>query len=303
MNMKRVIVTGATSFIGAHLTESLIRRGYYVYAIIRPNSRNRFRLSAVSNLDIVELDMGEYANIPFFVKEADYFYHLAWDGVRSPKRDNVMIQQKNYECSVTTFNVANELKCKRFIGIGSQAEYGKMKGDVTETYPCMPVTEYGKAKLKTYTKLSGLAERCGMEFVWTRIFSLYGEYDDQGTLIMSCIEKMKNNENVPLTACTQKWDYLHVEDAVNALILLIEKQGVAGIYNIASGENRELKCYVEELKILLNSNSILEYGAIPYNSRRVVSFEPVVERLRNIGWKPMISFSEGINTLIKNRNK
>ena len=301
--MKRVIVTGATSFIGAHLTERLISQGYYVYAIIRPNSSNRFRLPTDKNLSIVELDMEEYSSIPLWVREAEYFYHLAWDGVRPPKRDDEIVQQKNYECSVTALNVANKVKCKRFIGIGSQAEYGEMNGEITEDYPCMPVTEYGKAKLKTFRQLDMLAQRYGIELVWARVFSLYGEYDYQGTLIMSCIEKMKNNENIPLTTCTQKWDYLYVKDAVSALVLLLERPDVAGIYNIASGKNRELRSYVEEIKKLLDSDSFLEFGALSNTFKKVVSFEPVVEKLRNIGWEPLVSFSEGIKLLHKDGNK
>lgn len=300
--MKKVIVTGATSFIGVHLVERLIAQGYYIIAIIRPDSIHRNRISVNKNMDIIELEMGDYARIPDIVSEAEAFFHLAWDGVRSPKRDDASVQKRNYECSVTAINVASKLKCKRFIGIGSQAEYGEMDGIITETYPCMPVTEYGKAKFKTYTELSKFADSAGIDFVWARIFSLYGQYDDPGTLIMSCIVKMQKNERVKLTACTQKWDYLYVGDAVNALVLLIEKPDVEGIYNIASGEHRVLKDYVEEIKALLHSDSILEYGAIPYVATRVTGFEPNVEKLRKLGWKPLISFSDGINTLCKNGN-
>lgn len=301
--MKRVIVTGATSFIGVHLVGSLIERGYYVYALIRPDSRNKSRLPIDKHLNIVELEMDEYSSIPSFIKEAEYFYHLAWDGVRSIKRDNVIIQQNNYRCSLTLINVARKMNCKRFIGIGSQAEYGELNGEITENYPCKPVTEYGKAKLKTYTELAQIAESNRIEFVWARLFSVYGEYDYQGSLIMSCIEKMRNNENVLLTACNQKWDYLHVKDAVSALIMLLEKPDVSGIYNIASGENRELKSYVEEIKEIIGAESVLEYGAISNQARKMINLKPNVEKLRNIGWNPSISFSEGIKMLCRNGNK
>lgn len=297
--MKKIVVTGATSFIGIHLIEQLLAKEYYVYAIVRRNSKNLYRLIPKPNLNIIELDMEEYSDIPSFIKEAECFCHLAWDGVRMPQRDNREIQQRNYWCSVEAMKAAKKIRCQRFIGIGSQAEYGKMTGKITEEYPCNPNTEYGKAKLETKNTLEELSKRLNIEFVWVRVFSLYGKYDYKGSLIMSCIDKMKKNDKIELTQCIQMWDYLHVYDAARAIIALIEHMEPAEIYNIASGDSKELKAYVEDMRHWLKSKSVVEYGAIPYVDNNIVNFEPSVDKLKkDTGWIPKIDFQDGINMLI-----
>lgn len=190
--------------------------------------------------------MGDYDKLVKCIGRADAFIHLAWEGARVPHRDNAEMQQKNYECAITAMNSAKQLGCRVFLGSGSQAEYGKMEGDVTELSPCNPTTEYGKKKLLACAELSKIANNCGIRFVWTRIFSIYGKYDYSGTLIMSAIQKMKNNEPIEMTACTQLWDYLHVEDAAKAIVTLIENDNASGIYNIASGVKKPLRVFVEE---------------------------------------------------------
>lgn len=280
--MKSVVLTGATSFIGVHLIQELLKKNYKIYAIVRPNSANLNRLPENDHIHVVELDMTQYDALPQYIEKADCFYHLAWEGARVPHRDNAQLQRKNYECAVMAMRAARRLSCRTFLGTGSQAEYGKMTGPVDESYPCAPVTEYGKEKLHAYESLQQMAKESGIKFIWARIFSLYGKYDYNRTLIMSCMERMKRNEPIPLTACTQLWDYLHVEDAARLLVLLAEHEKAEGIFNIASGNVRPLKSFVLEMKKVLNSSSELRFGAIPYATGGMVDLIPVIQKLKSI---------------------
>ncbi|MFQ9799052.1 MAG: NAD-dependent epimerase/dehydratase family protein [Clostridia bacterium] len=117
-----------------------------------------------------------------------------------------------------------------------------------------------KEKLHACETLADMAKQYDMKFIWTRIFSVYGKYDDPGTLIMSSIEKMKRNESIQVTACTQLWDYLYVEDAARAMVKFAEVDCENGIYNVASGNIRPLKEYVEEIRDVIGSESLIEYG-------------------------------------------
>ena len=281
-NMKRILVTGATSFIGINLVNKLLNNGCKVYAVIRPNSNNISRLSKHKNLYIIEKKLEDLVSLQKDLEEKiDVFYHLAWDGTRAPYRDDAKIQGSNYDAAVKAFKLSIELGCKKFIGVGSQAEYGKTSGLITESYPTFPLTEYGKAKLKSYTTISEKAAENKIEFIWARIFSVYGKYDYDKTLIMSALKKMKVNDNLPLTLGTQNWNYLYVDDAALMLVYLGLYPCEHGAYNLASLDNRKLKEYIIELKNITKSKSSLQFGIIPYDNEGPVEFVPCIDKFSN----------------------
>lgn len=301
--MKTCIVTGATSFIGVHLIKQLISNNKKIYAIVRPDSKNLYRLSDFENykyLKIIFLDMQEIEKIDTCInEEVDCFYHFAWEGARAPHRDDELLQKENYMQALKAFEAAKKLEVKTFIGSGSQAEYGKTNGKVDEKHICKPTTEYGKYKYKTYQELSKLTEESEIKFIWTRIFSVYGKYDYSGTLIMSCIEKMKKNEPIEMTKGVQLWNYIYIEDVAKAFLKFGEQECESGVYNIASGISRPLHCYVEDIKIVLNSKSKLNFGAVPYGNEGAINLEPVVTKLEmKLGWKAETSFKDGIKSIL-----
>lgn len=296
----KVIITGATSFIGNYIVKEYLKNGHSVTAIVRPNSANINRLPSHPLLKIVELDIDRIEEFSSSAQEEQYnlFYHLAWDGIRGAARDDHELQQRNYKNSIKAMALANSLKCTAFIGAGSQAEYGNCKGRIHEKNVAQPITEYGKAKLQTCNELMRLAANNHMRFIWTRIFSVYGIYDYEKTLVMSTLKKMLRDEVIQLTKCTQMWDYIYVEDAARAMYLLGTTQSACGIYNIASGESKPLKEFVYALKNITRSKSELRFGAVPYANANCVSIEPSVDRLRNeLDWKCGISFEQGIKKI------
>ena len=300
--MKNVVVTGATSFIGVHIIKEYLKNNCAVIAVVRPNSKNLDRLPKSNLLTVVEIGMEKIERLieKIEIKKIDIFYHLAWDGVRVPYRDDAILQNENYMCAINALKVAKLLGCDTFIGAGSQAEYGKCIGKINENYPAKPVTEYGKAKLKAYEVLKKMAKENNIKFIWTRIFSVYGIYDYQGTLVMSALDKMKRNESIALTQCVQSWDFIYVEDLARAMYLLANTSCMDGIYNIASGKSRQLKDFVIDMKDICKSKSELQFGAIPYNSEGVISFEPVVDKLKqNLGWSCEVTFEEGIKKILE----
>ena len=300
--MKNVVVTGATSFIGVHIIKEYLKNNCAVIAVVRPNSKNVDRLPKNNLLTVVEIGMEKIERLieKIEIKKIDIFYHLAWDGVRVPYRDDAILQNENYMCAMNALKVAKLLGCDTFIGAGSQAEYGKCIGKINENYPAKPVTEYGKAKLKAYEVLKKMAKENNIKFIWTRIFSVYGIYDYQGTLVMSALDKMKRNESIALTQCVQSWDFIYVEDLARAMYLLANTSCMDGIYNIASGKSRQLRDFVIGMKDICKSKSELQFGAIPYNSEGFVSFEPIVDKLKqNLRWSCEVSFEDGIKNILE----
>ena len=144
--MRRIVITGATGFIGIHLINEWLKEDCEIYAVIRPKSPHAHRVPASDHVHLVELSMSEYDRLPAIVDQADCFYHLAWEGVRAPLRDDKELQEKNCDCALSAFHAATKIGCSFFLGSGSQAEYGATYGIVDEDYPCNPNTEYGRQK-------------------------------------------------------------------------------------------------------------------------------------------------------------
>ncbi len=293
--MDRAVVTGASSFIGKAVTKKLLERECVVYALVR-DPRKLKDIKGYSNLKIIECDMSDYSSLTEKIGEkCDVFYHFAWAGTSKAHRMDGAVQESNIKNSLLALFAARELGCGSFIGAGSQAEYGICEGEVTEEHPENPVTEYGRAKLAVKRMALEYGKTIGMRVIWTRIFSAYGIGDSKETMIMTCLRKMLNNEAVDLTACTQMWDYINVEDAASAFISM--SMAHPGVYNIASGDYRPLKEFVFDMKDAAGSSSELNFGnaAVSLTGH---GFMPNVDRLRALGWKPETDFKTGISQII-----
>lgn len=301
--MKRIVITGATGFIGIHLIEQWVGKNAEVYAIIRPHSKNSGRIMRNDHIHTIELPMEEYDRLPVMIDSADYFYHLAWEGARAPFRDDAELQKKNYECALQAYEAAKKLGCTFFLGSGSQAEYGNTSGLVNEVYPCKPANEYGKQKLNACKMLLEKAKFDAIKVIWTRIFSVYGPYDFPGTLVMTAIERMLANEPIEMTEGIQLWDYLYVADAAAAMVFLAEKECENGVYNIASGDYRPLRTFVEEIKTVLHSSSELRFGSLSYDMRGPINLMPDSSKIKALGWKPIVDFDNGIRRIVEQKQR
>lgn len=299
--MKKVLITGATSFIGIHLIKKLLNK-YKIIAIVRPNSPKIELLPECTNLIKVKLNMNEYYKIPELIyDDIDIFIHFAWVGTRGNKRNDGLLQEKNYNYSVMALESAIKLNSKVFMSAGSQAEYGPWNKEykLSEDEVAKPNTEYGKNKLKFYNKAIKVCEENNIRFIEPRFFSLYGPGDFEGTMVISMLKKMLSGEDCNLTEGIQKWDFLYIEDAISGLERLMESKSGKGIYNFGYGESHQLKDYIKKMHELTKSKSKLNFGVISYPSTGIVNINPCVDKLKNIGWTPKFNFEKGIQEIIK----
>ena len=113
------------------------------------------------------------------------------------------------------------------------------------------------------------------------------------------MKKMKRNESIQVTACTQLWDYLYVEDAARAMVKFAEVDCENGIYNVASGNIRPLKEYVEEIRDVIGSESLIEYGAKSYGPDGPIDLQPNNSKVvKSLDWKVETTFAEGIKKCV-----
>ena len=295
------IVTGAFGFAGANLVEHLLSKNYKVYAVGRKSSSHNDRFDGASQDKLVKvfLEMEEYDKLPSCIPEkADFFFHLAWGGAR----DDYESQMKNVDGALKAIDAAAEISHDiRFVGIGSQAEYG-IKSDcelITEDLSLDPINSYGACKAAAYYLLKNRARLLGIDFIWGRIFSLIGKYEPAGRMFPDLVSKLSKGVEVKLSSCEQYWDYLDASDAAAAILALAER-GIDGeAYNIANGSFRPLEDYVlEAAEVIGRDHKLITFGqkATPF-----ISLRPSVEKIAaDTGWKPYVSFETTVRNMIRN---
>ena len=305
--MKKAIVTGANSFIGYRLCKLLAQNGYFVFAVIRGDNKNNTFLSQHENIKLVYREMKDYGTLDRIIKESvDVGITLAWAGTRGADRNNIKMQEDNKNYSLQCIEAFSMLGCKKILTAGSQAEYGPWfeTRKVTEDDICHPNTEYGKNKLDFYNKASEYCYKKKVILIEPRFFSLYGDDDNEKTMIVSIIRNMLQNKPCDLTQGIQLWDFLYVDDAINAVLKLIESPTGGGVYNFGSGISKPLKEYILEMAKITKTKSGLNFGIVPYPETGIVNTNPSIDKLRkDTDWSPTISFSKGIKKVIKRQQK
>ena len=298
----RIVISGATSMIGAALVNRLIGQGNEVIAVVRKDCKKLDNLNMNSRLTILNCDMCNYQHLNELINDnIDVAVAMAWNGTRGEQRNCRELQQDNLKYNINFLQSVLQLGCKKFLTAGSQAEYGlwTQKEKLKEDIEPHPNTEYGKYKLEFYKYAKTYCEEHNCTLIEPRFFSLYGPNDFYGTLIMSILKKMLNNEPCDLTECIQLWDFLYIDDAIDALCRLIEMRDASDIYNFGSGYSAPLKEYINIMMEVTQSKSELRYGAVSYPATGIVNVNPNIDRLLETGWVPKIQFSDGIRGICK----
>lgn len=306
----RVAVTGATGFIGGAMIFQLLKAGHEVCAVVRPGSSNLpYLLQQVpderrSAFTLIELPLAQITELPKQVSsDFDAFVHMGWDGAGSDNRTNRELQQRNVMYGLEAVRTAAALGCRTFLFTGSQAEYGVYHRTITEDLPCFPVSEYGKAKTEFANEAKNLCKILKMEYIHTRIFSVYGPGDHPWSLVNTCLKTWRENGEMKLGECTQKWNFLYIKDAAAALIALL-KTGKGGVYNVAGEDTRGLREYIEEMYAICGNQGSFQYGERPQNAEGPADLMPDISKICEVtGWKPEISFAEGIHETLHSLQK
>ena len=299
MKLKSAIVNGSLGTIGLALVNQLLKRNVKVYAIAFPGDPRIERIP--KDAIVVPCDMTQIDKLTEMIPESvDAFFHLAWAGTIGPGRDDMLLQTQNIRCAVEAAQTAKKLGCEVYVGVGSQAEHGRIEGKVTATAPCFPTNGYGMAKLCAGQMTRVVCRQLGIRHVWARVLSVYGANDGPLSVISVLLDKLTKGEKPSLTAGEQMWDYLYAEDAGDALCCMAESGRDGAIYPVGSGKIRPLREYFEALRDAIDPSLPLGLGEIPYPPNQVMHLEADISELSSdTGFEPSTSFEEGIREVVR----
>ena len=299
--IRHAVITGITSFIGISLSRLLSERGTEVTGIIRPGSSRKEAVASIPGVRVIERELSDIdTTLKKEIPRADCFFHMGWDSSFPNSRYNPM-QTVNIGSTMKAVELAKEIGCGTFIGVGSQAECGRVNSKIKENTPNSPENEYGSAKVRAAEESTALCERYGIRCVWPRLLSAYGPFDRPHTMVMSCIRACLNDLKMEMTPCGQIWDYIYIDDAADAL-LSIAKKGKHGVrYPIGSGDERPLREYVEKIAEKTGKDvGMLGIGLKQYTEGQPMYLSADISTLtKDTGFRPEYSFDAGIERTIE----
>jgi nucleoside-diphosphate-sugar epimerase len=299
--MKTAIITGATGMIGTALILECLKKGMRVTAVVRPASARLDRIPSLDGLTVIKCGLEEMDKLPGLAAGGqDVFFHLGWGDTDRSGRNDAQKQQKNVEASLKAAGAAAKLKCKVFVGAGSQAEYGRYDVPIREDFEKKPDTAYGRAKIDACKTSAEFCSGSGIKHVWARIFSVYGPNDTPASMVMYCIDRMLKKERVSLSACTQTWDFLYCADAARALMFAAESGRDREAYNVGSGTGRKLMEYVNIIAKAAGNKAELGFGDVAAPAAGLQNLTADISKIAgHTGFKPAVSFEQGIKETIK----
>ena len=218
--MNRIIITGASGFLGKKFVEYMLDKNIEVVAVVR----NKNKLSDISSdlLKVIELDIKDVSKLIEVahlmdisdIYNTDAFYHFAWEGTSGSLREDYEVQLNNVKLTCDVVRVAYELGCKKFINAGSLMEYESMK--LMETREEKPVGNYlyRSAKLSAHYMAKAEAGRLGIPFINMIISNVYGEGEVSNRFICSTLKKIINDEDIAFTSGEQMYDFIHIGETL-----------------------------------------------------------------------------------------
>ncbi len=288
--MKRVLVTGATGFIGRNTLSMLVERGFEVHATFRESNLP---------LDVTwhrcDLLNAESARAVVRAVSPSHLLHLAWYAEHgkfwgSPRNlewvaASLLLMRSFQECGGTRVVIA-----------GSCAEYDWEAGVCTEnSTPLKPLSFYGVAKNAVREVAEGFAQSTGLSFAWGRIFFLYGPHEAAERLVPSVARALIQGNPARCTSGEQRRDFLHVEDVADAFVSLLDSE-LSGAVNIGSGHGVRVRDVVDTIASITGGSNLVRFGAIPDRLEDPPVLIADTHRANcELGWVPRWSLPEGLS--------
>jgi nucleoside-diphosphate-sugar epimerase len=303
--MRKVLLTGATGFIGRHCLDALVAANSFdeIHAVSTRAAASDFDAQAAATSvrwHTADLLSGEQSGRLLAEVQPTHLLHMAWYA-EPGKYWTSPANEEWLGASALLLRAFVEQGGERVVAAGTCAEYDWNAGDgycSESRTPLAPATFYGQCKHALHETLEALAGETGTSAAWGRIFFLYGAHEHPQRLVASVVRSLLQETVARCTHGEQLRDFLYVRDVADAFVALLESD-VRGAVNIASGEAVSLKTVIGKIAEKLDRPHLVQLGALPAPAGEPKLLAADVSRLtKEVRWSPRYTLDAGLDATI-----
>jgi len=301
--MKKVVITGATGFVGAGLARRLLQDGHQVHLLLRPGY-NPWRIQAIRQQ--VQLHQVELADADAVAQSVgqirpDWIFHLAVYGAYAQQTDLMRMIQTNITATATLLHACLKTGFEAFVNTGSSSEYGFKDHAPPETERVDPNSAYAVTKVSATLLCRYFAHTHKLNIPTLRLYSVYGPYEEPTRLIPTTIVRGLRGELPPLVNPGIARDYVYAEDVYNAYLLAASTstEDPGAIYNVGTGVQTTLQEVVEIARRTLDIPAAPQWGSMPDRAWDTSVWVADSRKIRHeLGWRPKHTFEQGFRLTV-----
>lgn len=267
----KILVTGATGFIGNYVVEELLKYEHKIIATSIEHSQQIY-FNWIEKVDYIQADLNEDEKNWFaFFNEPDQIIHLAWEGL--PNYNELFHIERNLPRNCCFLKNIIENGLKGVVVIGTCFEYGMQSGALSEDMETKPDNPYALAKDTLRKFLEQLQKKIDFELKWVRLFYMYGKGQSPNSILSQLDKALQNGEtSFNMSGGEQLRDYLPVEKVAEHIVKIAMQSKVKGIINCCSGRPISIRRHVENYMAKKQKNIQLNLGYYPYPDYEPMAF-------------------------------
>ena len=296
----RVLVTGASGFIGAHLCRALLSRGVSVVAVVHGT-----RPVVLPGAELHDVDLRDAAKVSELVRQAvpTHVVHLAASKFGGALAD----LGPSYEANLlSTLNLAEAVidthRCRRFVFMGSAEEYGRAPVPFNAGDREAPTTAYGLSKLAATQLLQALAVNYEFPLIVLRATVVYGPGQQSGMFVPELVRSLLAGERFPMTAGHQTRDFVYVSDVVDGIIrALLVTSRLNGALHLSAGTPIAIRDVALLAARIIGeaAEALIDFGTVPLREGEALEYwADNSKTFAMLGWSPLVTLEEGLHRTI-----
>lgn len=303
MSSKRVVVTGATGFVGANLARRLLSDGHAVHLLVRPGY-TAWRLAEIEREVRTHLvSLQDRAGVERAIDEIkpEWIFHLAVHGAYSSQTDVHDIFQTNVLGAVNLVEACLKTGFDAFVNTGSSSEYGFKDHPPSEREWLEPNSHYSvtKAAATHYCRFTAQSRKVLIPTL--RLYSVFGPYEEPTRLLPTIMVKALQGELPPLVNPRIARDFVYVDDVLDAYLLAATRreQEAGAVYNVGSGIQTTLAEVVDCARRVAGIKAEPSWGSMPDRKWDTTSWVADNRKIRSeLGWSPKLDFEQGFRLML-----